>query len=384
MNIKLLVIVPSYPNKGRVDYQFVHERVKAYVELPNIKVDVFCLNNSKKTDYVFEKINVYVGNNKKLIKLIENYDAYLFHFLNNKNGNFILKNLKNKKTYIWFHGSDCINWRRRKASVNLVERKDYLNIFNIMKLLFLIIRNKNREKIINKINDSCVKIKFIFVSEWLHETSEKDFSVDYKNYEIINNYIDTAFYEHVKKTDEKRYNILSINNYANALYAPDMIEKIILLFSKEKIFEKFKFNIYGDGKEFYKFTNSLLNFENVIINKGFLSKRQIKEAHYENGIFLYPKRGDSQGVSRCEAMASGLVPMASNIDAVSEFSPVNTSYLLKDEKDFIEAFKAIDKNPQEYLNKSRRGVEFIGNKCNYKKTIQKEIDMLLKDMEEEK
>ena len=41
--------------------------------------------------------------------------------------------------------------------------------------------------------------------------------------------------------------------------------------------------------------------------------------HKKNGIFMVPTRLDSQGVSRDEAMSSGLVPITNNVAAIPEF-----------------------------------------------------------------
>ena len=75
-------------------------------------------------------------------------------------------------------------------------------------------------------------------------------------------------------------------------------------------------------------------------------------------------------------MASGLVPIASDIEAISEFSPKDTSYLVNSIDDFIKAFENIDKNPKDYLSKSINGANYIKDICSYQNTIQKEINML--------
>ena len=63
----------------------------------------------------------------------------------------------------------------------------------------------------------------------------------------------------------------------------------------------------------------LEKFSNVSINRGFLSHKEISSLHKQFGIFITPTRMDSQGVSRDEAMSSGLVPITTDITAIPEF-----------------------------------------------------------------
>lgn len=374
--MKILVVVPSYPNENRVDSQFVHERVKEYIKDKKIVLNVFCLNDTKEKDYIFENIKVFVGNEERLIKLIKDYDKFIFHFFNNRNGKFILNHLKNKNNLVWFHGSDSVHWKRRISSIDLIHFKDFFNPFKLIKLAVLIKINLTRKILIKNVNKTCINTKFVFVSNWLYNTSLKDLKIKYKNYDIIPNYINEEQFEFKQKNSKDRYKVLSINNYANGIYAGDMIRDIIIELSKEDIFQKFEFNIYGDGKQWDETSKDLMTFENVHLHRGYLSRKQIKIVHQENGIFLYPKRGDSQGVSRCEAMSSGLVSIASNVEAIPEFNPSDTSYLASNIHEFIKYFKYVDANPEDFIAKSKRGAKFIRLKCGYKETIEKEKKLI--------
>lgn len=378
--MKVLVVSPSYPNKDRVKYKFLHDRIKAYNESKKIEADVFCLDGKFENDYIYEGVEVSGGNDQRLLKKIKlsNYDAFVFHFLKKENAKFILKYLYDKKTYIWFHGSDSIDWKRRLCGINILDKKDLINPLNIVKAIVLRYIYNSRKKLIIKLNNECVNNKFVFVSDWLKNTSESDYKIKYINYQIINNFIQIDFFKYNKKTKNDRFNVLSISDFSTGFYAGDMLEKIILKFSKNRYFKKFNFTIYGDGKFFDKYTKSLKKFENVKISKGFLKQEQIMEEHKKHGLFLYPKRGDSQGVSRCEAMASGLVPLASNVEAISEFSPSQTSYLPMTIDEFIKELIFIAENPKDFLKKSEESARFIREKCNYENTIKKEIEMFLK------
>lgn len=375
--MKALLIVPDYPNNFNQSFQFVHDRVREYKK--EFDVDVFCFNKSKKRDYNFENVDVKIGDKNKFLDLLNNnnYDIFLFHFLNEKYSSFIIKYLKEKKVCIWFHGTDSLSWKRRLSSLNFVGINQ-LNPVVILRTLGFILLNKVRIYYIRKINEYCPNVVFVFVSEWNKLASEKDLKIKYNNSVVISNYLKSNVYSYKEKQSADRLNVLSINNYFNLVYAGDITQKIILAFSKKKEFNNFKFSIYGNGKLFNKYTKKIAKFKNVSIHKKTFNEFGIKEVHDQNGIFLYPKRGDSQGISRCEAMSSGLVPIASDVEAVSEFSPTGTCYLVNSVDDFVNALIKVYNDPKDYLSRSIKSSKLIQEKLCYEKTIQKEINLIIR------
>jgi len=373
--MKILIVVPSYPNKNSGDFQFVHERIKEYKKF--FDVEVYCYGKKKKYNYKYEGIKVNCDKKNNLYRFYKNnkFDKVIFHFLNSFNAWFVLRYLKNEKTIIWFHGSDCIHYKRRLSKLNYNPKK-ILNLKYFLKILIFIAFYKYRSVMIKLINKKCKKNTFVFVSQWNKETSEKDLKIKYKDAVVIPNYINFKDFPYKAKKELLRYNVLSINNYNNLIYAGDLVEQIILKFSKKIEFKDFNFTICGTGLLFDKYTEGLKKFENVKIIKQHLSRKMISKLHQKNGIFLYPKRGDSQGVSRCEAMSSGLVSIASDVEAIGEFSPAKTSYLVHTTQDFIDALIYISKHPKEFIKKSENSAQFIRKKCSYKNTIQKEIQLI--------
>lgn len=87
----------------------------------------------------------------------------------------------------------------------------------------------------------------------------------------------------------------------------------------------------GDGPLFDETLAPLRQYPNVRIQRGYLSQAQIAKLHKEFGIFLCPSRMDTQGVSRDEAMASGLVPVTSAVGAIAEFVDSGCGYLCEPE-----------------------------------------------------
>ncbi|OLF35454.1 hypothetical protein BTV99_12815, partial [Psychrobacter sp. Rd 27.2] len=102
-------------------------------------------------------------------------------------------------------------------------------------------------------------------------------------------------------------------------YGNDITVQAIQELANYDFFNKLDISIYGDGPEFDSVNRPLLEYDNVHLHKRFLSHNEIVEVHKENGVFLNPTRWDSQGVSRDEAMSSGLVVVTNKVAAVPEF-----------------------------------------------------------------
>ena len=233
----------------------------------------------------------------------------------------------------------------------------------------------------NFLKDKKIEKKFIFVSEWMKEILEKDSMSKgkIKNYEIIPNVIDDKIFNYNKKTKDQRLNILSIRPFASKKYANDLTVKAILELKKEPFFEKLKFSIYGDGKLFEKTIKPITGLKNVNITKKFLSQKEISKLHKEYGIMLIPTRQDAQGVSMCEAMMSGLVPITSNNTAIPEYVNNEIGYLTNNYKELAKAIKELYNNPNKFLEKSEKSNIFMKEKCSPDIVIQKEIDYIRKD-----
>uniref|UniRef100_UPI0025FA2C66 glycosyltransferase family 4 protein n=1 Tax=Sulfurovum sp. TaxID=1969726 RepID=UPI0025FA2C66 len=95
-----------------------------------------------------------------------------------------------------------------------------------------------------------------------------------------------------------------------------------VLYIKEhypEIFSDLEFRFVGDGVLFDETLSPIKDLENVTIERTFLKQEDIAALHKAYGLFLSPTRMDSQGVSRDEAMSSGLVSLTNNITAIPEF-----------------------------------------------------------------
>jgi glycosyltransferase involved in cell wall biosynthesis len=220
-------------------------------------------------------------------------------------------------------------------------------------------------------------LKLVFVSKYLAENVMEDLelTIPDRNYEVIHNYIHTELFTYIAKDPIQRKKILSIRPYANKNYANDLSVEAILELSQKPYFHELEFRLIGDGVLFDKTLKPLRKFDNVIIEKRFLSQQEIADIHKEYGIFLCPSRMDTQGVSRDEAMSSGLVPVSNGVTAIPEFVD-DTCGILAEAEDahgLAEGIATLYENPELFQEMSEAAAKRVRLQCSLEETITKEL-----------
>ena len=372
--MKYLVIVPGYPTKeNKYNNGFVHSRVKLYLK-NNLDVVVFSYTNGELKKYKYEGVTVYQGGKDAYIKFLleNNFDKYLIHFGYKK----IVKPLVNiypkAKMLMWVHGAEALGWYRRLFAFNI--KKPY-------RFFGYIILNTIQLSFMHKLINSNYDITFVFVSEWMKNILEKDSlsKGKIKKYKIIPNVIDENIFKYKKKDSKQRLNILNIRTYQSKKYANDVMAKAIIELSKEPFFEELKFTLYGDGRLFEKTLKPLKKFKNVGINRKFLNHSEISKIHSKNGIMLIPTRQDAQGVSMCEAMMSGLVPVTSNNTAIPEYVNEDCGYLANNYKELAYAIKEMYYDEKIFAKKSTEANKYVTKKCSSKIVMDLELAVILSE-----
>lgn len=368
--MKVLVLTQQYPSDNDLyKNMFVHNRIKKYMsESSDIDFNVFVLNG-KKRDYTYDSVNVNSGNERELSQIIvkNDFDRIVIHFLTFRMVPVLLKYAQDIKKIVWVHGYEAISWRRR--------------VFNNTSPLFLkyVFGNKIQIHFFKKFVNKCRNTTFVFVSNWMKNVSEEDLNVKFKNFEIIPNGVDTSFYTKERDKSGLRRNILSIRPFGSRKYATDVIAKSILQFSKQKDFYKYNFTIIGKGKYFDKDTSDIKKFDNVKLINGFLNADEIKSFHNKNGIFLCPTRQDAQGVSMCEAMSSGLVPITSNNTAIPEFvNDKDSGFLTERTDDIIKGIECVGEDEILFEKMSNAARSSIEEKCNLNDIANLELKVIRK------
>jgi len=373
----VLALVNQYPEYSDLYRNaFIHSRVKAYKE-HGTNVDVVKIGpRFNKGFYEFNGVDVTTGEDySELHTMIANgnYKAILVHFLN-KQGWGVLKEYAAKiPVIVWIHGFEIQPYHRREYNFrNDEERERAIRASNDRSAFWRdLFKSKNEN------------VHFVFVSQYFADEVMKDLEVklDSWQYSIIHNFVDTAVFEYIPRVESDRLKLLSIRSFASPKYANDLTVKALLELSARPFFKELSIKIVGDGVLFDQTVEPLKKFPNVALEKGFLSVSEYQKIFKEYGVFITPTRWDSQGVSRDEAMASGLVAISNRIAGVPEFVD-DTCGILVDPEDYIGIANSIErlyKEPDWYLQLSSAAAARVRRQNGLNNTILREL-MLISEL----
>ncbi len=368
-----LLITNGYPSYDDL-YQkvFVHKRVLGYQQ-ENIPVDVFCFHPTKEEGYrEFEGIPVVTGSNDLLNCVLDArvHNQVLVHFLTPELWKVLNKYLDRLKIIIWVHGAEIQPWFRREFNFRTAEELNRAKEISESRMKFW--------KKVFELNHP--NVHFVFVSRQFYEEATSDIGVklDDAKYSIIHNFVDTALFSYSPKVADARLKILSIRPFASAAYANDLSAKAIVELSTKDFFRNMEFRIIGDGEQFEEITEPLKAYPNVVLEKRFLHQDEIASLHKHYGVFLVPSRIDTQGVSRDEAMSSGLVPVTNRVAAIPEFVD-DSCAILADAEDYLGLANGIERlynDPDLFLRMSQAAAERVRNQSSKTYTINREIELI--------
>lgn len=354
-----LLITNGYPSeKNKYSNGFVHTRMKAYLEKGlKIKVLVFKKNIKTSITYNYEGVEVHVVDKKSLINILTNsdYENIIIHFARYLFMPTVLKyKNSNSKILIWVHGFEALSWKRRLFNIDF-------SIKSCLSFIYNIFTNNRQLKMMKHLiqYSSKYNIHFVFVSEWMKNTMLEDTKMQNMkiSYSIIPNPIDTKIFKNECKGVEQRKKILSIRPYTSKKYANDITRDVILELSNKEYFYELEFTLIGQGPMFEKITKPLKKFPNVSIKEKFLNHEEIRREHEKHGVYLSPTRQDSQGVSMCEAICSGLVVVTSNNSAIPEFANDDYAYINDTIQDFVDSIEEITYNSNMFKIKNKNTVQ---------------------------
>ncbi|NKQ11791.1 FkbM family methyltransferase [Pseudomonas sp. SST3] len=360
---------PSYDDLYRNG--FVHSRVTAYRER-GMNVDVFRLRKDDAATYhEFENIDVITGSQTTLRKLLDSgrYKKVLVHFLDPDMWHVLKDYGERIKVIVWVHGAEIQPWWRRQFNFKTEEQLQVGKLQSEQRMTFWT----------GLLKEMPVSLKIVFVSHFFAEQVMDDlgFRIPEERYQVIHNPIDTDLFNYVEKPVEQRKKVLSIRPYASAVYANDLSVKAIQLLSTKPWFNELEFRMIGEGPLFEETLKPLENYPNVKIERRFLKRSDIAALHKEYGLFLCPSRMDTQGVSRDEAMASGLVPVTNAVAAIPEFADEGCAILAL-EDDFValaEGIARLVENPQLFNTMSKAAVKRVEQKTAADLIIAKEVQL---------
>lgn len=368
---RYLILTNMYPNKQNLYRNgFVHRRVVLYKER-GLRVDVFACNSKNRglESYCFDKVQVYGGDEKALQTLlrVRKYKKILIHFVNENMVEAIEQVDDTIPFIVWIHGFETERWHRRRFNYTEEEIKRNLSKWE---------KEDDKKMSFMKRIYTDPKNTFIFVSKWFMEAvGEEDAGCKVTNYKVVPNVVDGDIFKFIPKGVEQRKRILTIRPFASKKYANDLTVQAILELSKKDFFKDLIFDIYGRGPLFEEVLSPIRHFENVHIYETFLTQEEIAREHRKHGIFICPTRLDAQGVSMCEAMSSGLIPITNGVTAIPEY--VNEEIgILAPEEDYMTLARGVEKlyyDIDMFKKMSYKASISIQEKCGIENVINEEI-----------
>ncbi|MCX5472047.1 glycosyltransferase [Alcaligenes sp. A-TC2] len=376
-----LVLAKQYPAYDDLyRYGFVHSRIRAYKEAGQL-VDMYKIHNGPAEYREFANVDVATGDARLLEATLATGQVkhVLVHIMDQNMWKALEKYVDKIQVTVWAHGSEIQAWWRREFEFELMDDSE---ITRQKKL------SDNRVGFWKRLfSNPPENLHVVFVSSYFAEEVFEDLKVRLpkEKYSIVHNPIDAELFDYKEKNVEQRKKVLSIRPYASKKYANDLSVQAILELSKKPIFNDLEFKLIGDGVLFEETVAPLRQFSNVDIERKFITHREIAQIHKEYGVFLTPTRMDSQGVSRDEAMASGLVPVTTAVTAIPEFVDNRSGFLVKPESatGLADAIVRMYENPEEFLEKSMEAARRVRGQCAAELIAKQELSLFVKHMSSE-
>lgn len=368
---------PSYDDLYRNG--FVHSRVKSYLDR-GVKVDVFRLRMNEVVSYhEFQNVDVVTGGQEALRRLLSSgrYKRVLVHFLSPEMWE-VLERFPSLQRIVWVHGAEIQPWHRREYNYRNEQERAKAMRESDQRMAFW-------RGILKPLAPN---LKLVFVSRHFADEVFEDlgFRLPEEAYVIIHNPIDTKLFSYQPKPADQRKRVLSIRPYASRKYANDLSVEAILKLSERPFFKDMEFRMIGDGKLFDETLEPLRKFTNVTIEQRFLTQLEISALHKDYGIFLVPTRMDSQGVSRDEAMSSGLVPVTNAVAAIPEFVDETCGILApaEDAEALAEGIARLYESPELFEKMSKAAAQRVINQSALDRVVKQEIQVIFADTRRKK
>lgn len=368
--MKLLILDENYPHPDNLMGDvFVHVRAKEYAKKHKVKVFSFF---HEPREFVYEGIDVEMFNDQEKLRAALNEfrpDRVLIHFYQSWMLELIIKKTT-VPVIIWVHGYEALGWYRRLFNyswyapvlLNYIKKNTWQQ-YQFRKM----IRYANRTG----------QIQFVFVSNWMRRITEWDTLSKIKQRSTIANPIDTDLFGYKQKDPALRKRVLLLRSFGSNKYANDISAKAIQLLSAKSFFPELHFTIIGQGQLFKKITEPLKKFKNVELQERAVRQIMIPELHAQNGIFLCPTRQDAQGVSMCEAMSSGLVPVTSNNTAIPEFvTDRKTGFVTNNAQEVADAIELMYHQPELFQKLSQQTAASLKQICGLHTIVTKELNLI--------
>lgn len=347
---------------------FVHMRCAEMIR-QGIEVEVFVPSTQNKT-YEYEGVEVKMMPTKEIVKNISTDSVLYLHLLNiypfsKSDGWHIYKRIiKNNIPFaMYVHGSEVQKFLSRTFDFNL-SASTFLKWFKkdilvIPKMKKFVTKTKGRKN-----------TKYIFPSYWMKDELEKNLSTRIEDFQIIPNGIDTELF-HYHNCFDNRFKMLTLRPLSGKKYAVDIAIDVV-----KYLPDNYTLTIFGKGKFQKKYEQQIKDNKlekRVVIKNSFIERGDLNNVFSKYGIFLSPTRMDAQGVTMCEAMASGLLTASNNNTAIPEFITHGVSGILGEtSKEIAEGIMQAAESEIKFNNLTSNAREAMENIA-IKKTVTAEV-----------
>jgi len=347
--MRVFLLCRGYPSAEQLyNYPFLHRRVLHYQALGH-KVLVF-VQAKMRGQRVFEGCLIETGPQAALKQALSRFapDCIAAHALADDMWAALKATGTHLPVFGWLHGSEMLphyktNFPDRANPTHQLQKQTYEQRQRFWRAL---------------VQEWPPNLHLVFVSKNAAMRAQQGLGVALPKgrWSMIHNPIDTHLFAYQPKPPAQRFKVLSIRPFNNWSYANDLSAAAIVNMSTHPLFERFSFHIIGDGALFEPQLAPLAGFANVRCEQRFLPQEKISALHKEHGVFLVPTRMDTHGVSRDEAMSSGLVPVTNAVAAVPEFTAPDCAGLASAESatGLAEAMLEMAQNPSLFLARSAK------------------------------
>lgn len=382
--MKIAILSQGYPSEyNRYNYAFVHRRATLYQQDHDIRV--FVGSQRFGLDYEFEGVPVSVRSDAMREAILSfDPDVLFVHAPLTgalSHGPDMLRvtsevGARGIPTPTWLHGYEAISRRKYYPSPVEVEFRENGVKSGLMTAGNQVVRwAKNRYQLreMKAFLETQDERGYptVFVSEWLRDAVADSVGYEPTNAHVIPNPIDEDLFEYTERQPEDVTEMLSIRSFGSRKYANDVSIRAV-----GKL-ERGHLDLYGQGRlldRCRRLSDSL--DANVTFHPRFLSQPEIASLHDEYGIYLSPSRTDAQGVSMCEAMASGLPVVTSPIGGIPEFvEDGETGFLCETPDDIATRITYLQDNPDEMVAMGRQAAQSIREKCSSSVVTARELEL---------
>lgn len=370
---KHLVIANEYTTlQNQYTNGFIHRRIKNY-QAAGLDVEVMAFGKRLPRDvYQYDGVSVLSGFYNELLGLLaaREYSSISVHFMNNDMWKALKANIpEGLPVLVYSHGYEVRNWTRMPHQIR--DRRaldDHIE------------RNLRSRDVWNEMYEPNSGIsKFIFVSNFWRRAVSEDIMLpfDNKRTTVIPNVIDNNLFTYEEKHPDQRFKLLWLRTASKWNYGADLAAELLRRLKETPLWDQVEVTIIGDG-EFFSYFDQFSDDKNVRIHRGYVSQYEIARLHKQHGLFLVPSRWDTQGVSRDEAMSSGLIPITCPIGPIPEFANDSCAVLgLEDDiEEWFGKLVEVINSPERFCSMSKQAAEHVRQISSPDQTVAKEISLM--------